>query len=265
MAATRTRSGIGRGQIDVAPFNDLIDSIEKNYRSTPTGLKKVIAISAALVLSRTANNIGVAYKKGKFSKKVSVGRKYLKRRYTWKRATTRGVNKGKPPKQGVDSAPAIGVNGRKVSRDSYAKYKQAGRIARVDLKLAYLRQISQARVGSSKASFYIMAKKAGLKTVGFKEKGDLAAAARSAGYTFSSASRTAKIDVIGRHGYQIDSKAFNSLNPKVRGIAVFQKSVNGLKRQFGVLVRKGYINSFEDIARELQGVQVTASGTRGIS
>jgi hypothetical protein len=239
--------------IDDRPFQKMVKKMIADFGPQPEAVEKIVNVLAMKVLARTANDVGVAQPKGKFSKKMSVGKSHIRRRYTWNRPTGRGKNAGKQPNQYAHVARAIKVNGRKFTINKFEHYSRNGAVTQVESRLAEIRKRAMARVGSGKAAFYHLAKTAkltGATTRDFKDRGDLEDALKSCGMTYTAASRSSKVARGAEYTLKFTSSAHNALNPSVRGKKVFQTKVNGMKREFGVLVRKGYIKSLDDIAEQ---------------
>ena len=231
----------------------MVKKMIADFGPQPEKVEKIVNILAMKVLARTANDMGVTQPKGKFSKKISVGKSHIRRRYTWNRPTGRGKNAGKQPNQYKFVARAIKVNGRKFTINKFEFYSRGGAVTQVQNRLAEIRKRAMARVGSGKAAFFHLAKTAkleGATTRDFKDRGDLATALISCGMTYKSASISSKVARGAEYTLKFHSTAHNALNPGVKGKKVFQTKVNGIKREFGVLVRKGYIKSLDDIAEQ---------------
>ena len=242
--------------IDDANFQKMLKMIARDFTPQPKEMEKITNLMAAKALARTSNKLGVAYKKKKFSSSIRSGQNQMKRRYTWKRPTTRGKNSGKAPAQNEGVANSIKIGGRQYTWRKYMWYIRKGSITMVENRLEEIRAKAIKTVGSSKASFYLIAKSLKLPLGDFKERGLLEAAASAAGRNFKGASKGRKDSAGADYVLEIKTNAHNTLNPKVRGMGEFQKSINGFQREFGVLVRKGYIKSLDDIA-EHYGAKVT--------
>ena len=242
--------------IDDENFQKMLKRIARDFTPQPEELEKITNLMAAKALSRTANKLGVAYKKKKFSSSIRSGKNQMKRRYTWKRPTTRGQNAGKPAAQNEGVANSIKIGGRKYTWRKYMWYVRKGSITMVENRLDEIRTKAMKTVGSSKAAFFLIAKALKLPLGDFKERGLLEAAASAAGQRFKSVSKGKKDSSGADYVLEIKTSAHNALNPKVRGMGEFQKSINGFQREFGTLVRKGYIKSLDDIA-EHYGAKVT--------
>ena len=235
-------------RLDTGPFEDMVDSIKQNFgRGHPAKMEKIVKLMAGTVLGRTANDIGVAQPKGKFSKKISVGKKHLEKRYTWKRPATRGRTAGIPPGQYAHVAKSIKVGGRKFSLRSYVFYERQGSISLVTSALANIRREAVKRVGSGKAAFYKIAKDLRVPTNRFKDKSALIEALNACGSAYKRVSVGKEHEKSAEYQLEICSSASNALNPSVKGRKEFQKKINGIKNEYRTLVRKGYINTIDDI------------------
>lgn len=253
-AVSGGRGGRGRKppklHIDTEPFEKMVKAIDRDFaKGHPKEMEKLIKTLVGTVLGRTANDLGVASPKGKFSKKISVGKKHLTKRYTWKRPASRGRAAGVPPGQYKDVAKSIRINGRKFSLRSYIFYERQGSISLVTSALARIRAEAVKRVGSGKAAFYKIAKDLKLPTNRFRDKSELISALNACGQEYKRVSSGKEVERGFDYTVEIKSTARNALNPTVKGKAEFQKKINGIQREFGTLVRKGYIKSLDDIVK----------------
>lgn len=153
----RMSAHTGSMVIDDRPFRKMVEKMVKEFSPQPEKVEKIVNLLVMKALARTANDVGVAQPKGKFSKKISVGKSHLRRRYTWKRPTTRGRNRGRQPNQYQHVAKSTKVNGRKFSLGAFERYQRTGAITSVLARLAEIRKRAMDRAGSSKAAFYQLA------------------------------------------------------------------------------------------------------------
>jgi hypothetical protein len=215
--------------------------------------EKAVKTSAALVLGRTSRDVGVTLPKGTFSAAISKGESHVKRRYTWKRPSTRGRYAGQQPKSYQYVAEAIRINGRKFKRLNFQTFARQGAVTLVENKLTQIREKAGARVSSGKAAFYLAAVLLKLPTSGlkgglFKDKPKLKRSLRSMGGSYR---RLIKGEIVKKSdfkGYKVTFKNDNALNPHVRGIKIFGARTKGIMREMGTLMRKGYVTDLKSFA-----------------
>jgi hypothetical protein len=260
MAAGR---GMSKSQIQMNQFERMIKAATKRFgdadKIKESDMGAATDTMAALVLARTARDVGVTLPKGQFSAAISKGVSHVKKRYTWRGVMKTGKNTGQLGAMYKHVAKSVFIGGKKFKVRHIPLYQKDGRWGMVQAGLAAIKKKAMVNVASSKASFYHLAKSIKLPTSGlkgglFKDKGHLVKSLRSMGLGYRRLSKGKRLVMTtgngANYGIQVETRADNSLNPHVRGISTFEKKHKGIKKEFGTLIRKGYIKEFKDVQKQ---------------
>lgn len=258
LISARSAAGGFSASMNSTKLGQMFDKMSRTYTFLGGGgsaeadknAEESVKTSAALVLGRTARDVGVTLPKGQFSSAISKGESHVKKRYTWKRPSTRGRYAGKQPKDYQYVAEAIRINGRKFKRLNFQTFARQGAVTLVENKLTQIREKAGARVSSGKAAFYLAAvllklPTSGLKAGLFKDKPKLKRALRSMGGSYRRLIKGEEVKKRSFKGYKVTFKNNNALNPHVRGIKIFGARTKGIMREMGTLMRKGYVKDLK--------------------
>lgn len=254
-----SRSSTASMTADTAPFDRAVAGIMQFWKPPPD-IKKVIVSELGATLALVSGDTLMTGPPKKKTKSFRAARSYLKKRYTWKAQSGRG----RRAKQSGDSIPAITIGGKVYYRSF--RYP-GGTWAMIQRYLNKRKKVATKRMGSSKAMWLYMYQLAG-KTSGvrtfipkkWKASGDIKKTLnnmkRSRSWAKATESDHRHNGQKGNFVLRVFSKAHNSLNPGVKGLAAFQARINGRGEYMVRNLGKKCKISMKNLLKKYPGMEV---------